>query len=492
MLDGIGEECGVVGIWAPGTDVAPAVYQGLIALQHRGQESAGIAVADGERIARSVGMGEVRHAFQPAALTRLTGHLGIGHVRYSTTGDSTVENAQPLLGRMPPGGSLALAHNGNITAVAGVGVPGDSTADTRLLVAQIGDEDGPLDAALRAVLARTSGAYSIVACDAQRLYAARDPYGFRPLCLGALPGGGWVVASESPVLDLLGATLVREVSPGEVLLIDDGGPRSTRFAAPARVAACSFEHVYFARSDTVLGGRRVQQVRRALGRALAREAPATGDVVIPVPDTARPAALGFAETSGIPYDEGLARNNYVGRTFIQPEQHVRRAAVLLKLNPIAEVVAGRAVVLVDDSIVRATSMTQVVAMLRAAGARRVHVRVASPPVRWPCFFGVDMKTGTELVANRCTPAEIGRMVGADSLEYLSVEALREAVGGAESCVGCFTGAYPVPVSPPTRLVPGRPLALTPTGRPHPKTKTPTLLTTGDRRPWQELRSDYRS
>lgn len=447
-LDDIGESCGVVGVWAPDLPIGHLIYSGLIALQHRGQESAGIAVADGADVAVHRGMGLVQQVFDATGLAAMHGHAGIGHVRYSTTGHSTIDNAQPCTGRTASEQPFALAHNGNLTRV-GTPCDGDDRADTLALVREIGRRRGRVDAAMLQVLPRVEGAYSLAVLDRDTLYAVRDPHGFRPLCLGRLPGRGWAVASESTALDVIGATFVRDIAPGELVAVDHNGVRSTTFALAAP-APCSFEHVYFSRPDSLSRGRRMQSIRRDFGRALAAECPVDGDVVIPVPDSARPAALGYAQASGIPYDEGLARNNYVGRTFIQPDQAARSIAVRLKLNPVPEVVAGRSVVVVDDSVVRATTAIQVVTMLRAAGATRVHLRIASPPVRWPCFYGVDMKTDTELIAaGDASAEEIAAAVGADSVGYLSVEAMRDAIGDASVCTACFTGRYPVSLGTPT-------------------------------------------
>jgi amidophosphoribosyltransferase len=446
MLDGIGESCGVIGVWAPDLPISHLVYSGLIGLQHRGQESAGIAVADGAKVALHRGMGLVQQVFRAPELTAMHGHTGIGHVRYSTTGESTIHNAQPFTGRTRSGEVFALAHNGNLVRV-GQPCRGSPQADTLALVRSLERHRGRVDVAMTRALPQVDGAYSLVVLDRDTLYAVRDPHGFRPLCLGRLAGCGWAVASESAALDVIGASYVRDVAPGELVGLDHNGLRSTTFA-PATPAACSFEHVYFSRPDSLSRGRRLHQIRRDFGAALAEECPAEADVVIPVPDSARPAALGYAERSGIPYDEGLARNNYLGRTFIQPDQADRSLAVRLKLNPIPDVVAGNRVVVVDDSIVRATTASQVVAMLRAAGARQIHLRIASPPVRWPCFYGVDMKTDTELVASRLSPAGIAAAVGADSLGYLSVEAMAAAIGDDGLCTACFTGRYPVGVPAP--------------------------------------------
>jgi amidophosphoribosyltransferase len=449
MIDGdAGEECGVIGVWAPGVHAAFLLADGLIALQHRGQESAGMTVGDRESISTFREMGLVTDLLRGNVAQRLVGHAGIGHVRYSTSGESTIDNAQPLHVKSP-GVEFALAHNGNLTEVpvpVGVGAAGasarKSTSDTRRLAALLSQENGSLADAMATVLPRTRGAYSLVGISDGMLYAARDPHGFRPLSLGFLPDGGWAVASETAALRAIGASVLREVEPGEIIEAGEHGIRSRRFDV-ARAALCVFEHVYFARPDSVIGGRSVYGVRRALGRALARHAPAEADVVIPVPDTGRIAALGYAELSGIRYAEGLFRNSYVNRSFIKPAAGQRQQTVRMKLSPIEPVVAGRRLVVVDDSIVRATSISQVVAMLRAAGATEVHVRVASPPIRWPCFYGVDIRSSGELIADRFAVDEIARLVDADSLAYLPTEDLIDnARGTTDVCTACFTGNYP--------------------------------------------------
>lgn len=469
-LDGLGEECGVVGVRASGAPVAETIYAGLLALQHRGQESAGIAVGDGGTLRVSRGMGLVTEVFDEGRLAELPGQVGIGHVRYPTAGGATLANAQPLLAVTRSGEHFSLAHNGNLLGFdagpydgAGDGA-GDADcagrsgrgrdggrnghADTRALLEHLAAARGPLDQALRELLPRVRGAYCLVLATRSRLYAARDPHGFRPLCLGRFAGGGWMIASETAALDAVGAEFVRDAEPGELLVIDRDCLRTERFAA-APQATCVFEHVYIARADSMISGRRVLEVRDALGAALAREAPVAADVVIPVPDTARPAALGYARQSGVRYAEGLIRNQYLGRTFLRPSDDQRRQSVRLKLNPVPEVVRGRRVVVVDDSLVRANSMRHAVGMLRAAGAREVHVRVASGKIAWPCFFGVDISSREELAGHLMTTAEIAAYVGADTLEFLSAEAMTDAVGSGKSlCTGCFTGSYPTRVPLP--------------------------------------------
>jgi amidophosphoribosyltransferase len=469
------EACGVFGVWAPGEDVAKLAYYGLYALQHRGQESAGIAVSDGSRIMVHKEMGLVAQVFDEPALTALRGHIAVGHCRYSTTGASVWANAQPTF-RSTPTTSLALGHNGNLintrelAALLGeTGHGGEiaATSDTDVLTALfVSDRVPPGDAgtsagapagppartsagvedAAAAVLPLAKGAYSLVFMDEQTLYAARDPHGFRPLVLGRLKGG-WVVASETAALDIVGAAFVREIAPGELVCINGRGVRSRTFAAP-QPSGCLFEYVYLARPDTTISGRGVHATRVAVGRRLAAEHPAPADLVIPVPESGTPAAIGFAEASGIPFGQGLVKNSYVGRTFIQPSQTIRERGIKLKLNPLRDAIAGRRLVVVDDSIVRGNTQRALVAMLREAGAAQVHVRVASPPVTWPCFYGIDFATRAELIAGRLSPEEICASIGADSLGYVSLDGLTEASGlpASRLCRACFDGHYPVPVA----------------------------------------------
>jgi len=453
----------VFGVWAPNEDVAKLAYYGLYALQHRGQESAGIAVSDGSRIVVHKEMGLVAQVFDEPALTALRGHIAVGHCRYSTTGASTWANAQPTF-RSTGKVSLALGHNGNLintrelATLLGETSPGSTgiaaTSDTDILTALFLSEhagaaeaqDSPVENAAAAVLPRAKGAYSLVFMDEQTLYAARDPQGFRPLVLGRL-ATGWVVASETAALDIVGARFVREIEPGELVCIDGRGVRSRRFA-PARPSGCLFEYVYLARPDTAISGVGVHATRVEVGRRLAAEHPAEADLVIPVPESGTPAAIGFAEASGIPFGQGLVKNSYVGRTFIQPSQTIRERGIKLKLNPLRDVIAGRRLVVVDDTIVRGTTQRALVAMLREAGAREVHVRVAAPPVRWPCFYGIDFATRAELIAGQLSPEEICASIGADSLGYVSLAGLIEATTLPENrlCRACFDGQYPVPVA----------------------------------------------
>ncbi len=450
------ESCGVFGVWAPGERVANLVFYGLYALQHRGQESAGMAVADGTSLLVYKDMGLVSQVFDETTLQTLQGHLAIGHTRYSTTGASRWENAQPAFKTNAAGGGLAVGHNGNLTNTAslaaelGAQSPSRTPAssDTEVVAELLAREsDLSLEAAILRTMPRLEGAYSLVLMDEHTVYGVRDPHGFRPLVIGKLPGG-WVIASETAALDIVGAAFVREVDPGEVVAIDERGLRSRRFAEP-EPHLCVFEYVYLARADSNLAGRSVHQVRRELGAALAREAPVDADLVIPVPDTATSAAAGFAEASGIPFGEGLMKNRYVGRTFIQPSQTMRQLGIRVKLNPLRETIRGRRLVVVDDSIVRGNTTKAIVGMLREAGAREVHVRITSPPVRWPCFYGIDMPTRAELIASDLLTDEVGAYIGADSLAYLSLEALTSTAqaGGKGLCTACFTGGYPIPVDP---------------------------------------------
>ena len=445
------EECGLFGVWAPGEDVARLSYFGLFAQQHRGQESAGIAVSDGQNVLVYKELGLVSQVFDEATLSTLQGDLGIGHTRYSTTGSTTWENAQPVF-KTDGVRTLALGHNGNLVNTADLaerfGVDRAATTDTDLVATMLARElngGGLWDAAM-SVLPQLDGAFCFVMMDERSIYAARDAYGVRPLALGRLPSG-FCIASETCGLDIVGATFVRDIEPGEVVRIDDRGVRSARFAPIRRRALCVFEFVYLARADSQLSGRTVHVARREMGRRLATEAPADADMVIPVPDTGHSAAQGYSETSGIPYGEGLMKNRYVGRTFIQPSQSLRDRGVKLKLNPIRDAVRGKRLVVVEDSIVRGTTTRQVVQALREAGAAEVHTRITSPPIRWPCFYGIDMSTRQELVASDLAVDEIRSFIGADSLGYLSLAGMIAATGAdARSlCRACFDGEYPIAI-----------------------------------------------
>ncbi|MGW0669863.1 amidophosphoribosyltransferase [Streptomyces sp. NPDC002746] len=474
--DLLGEEkgpqdaCGVFGVWAPDEEVAKLAYYGLYALQHRGQESAGIAVSNGSQILVFKDMGLVSQVFDEASLGTLRGHIAVGHVRYSTTGASVWDNAQPVF-QHSAHGSLALCHNGNLINTAELAekvsertIPGagahpriDSTNDTALLTALLARESGrhgperAVEQAALSVLPQAKGSFTFVFMDETTLYAARDPHGIRPLVLGRLDRG-WVVASETSALDICGASYVRDIEPGEMVAIDGDGLRSTRFAA-ARPKSCVFEYVYLARPDTRIAGRNVYLSRVEMGRRLAAEAPALADLVIATPESGTPAAIGYAEASGIPYGSGLVKNAYVGRTFIQPSQTIRQLGIRLKLNPLKEVVRGKRLVVVDDSIVRGNTQRALVRMLRDAGAAEVHIRISSPPIKWPCFFGIDFATRDELIANDLTVEEIGRSLGADSLAYISIDAMTEAttVAASDLCRACFDGVYPMDLPGPAPL-----------------------------------------
>jgi amidophosphoribosyltransferase len=454
------DACGVFGVWAPGEEVAKLTYFGLYALQHRGQESAGMAVSNGERIMVFKDMGLVSQVFNEATLNSLTGHMAVGHCRYSTTGASTWSNAQPTF-RGTRDYGIALAHNGNLTntdelqewletSTDAPEVPRknrmDSTSDTALVTAllTVHGESGLRQAALE-VLPRLKGAFCLVFSNENTLFAARDPQGIHPLVLGRLENG-WVVASETAALDIIGATFIREVEPGELISIGAAGLSSIHFA-DADPKGCLFEYVYLARPDTVIDSRRVHAARVEIGRTLALEAPVDADLVIPTPESGTPSAIGYAEASGIPFGLGLVKNSYVGRTFIQPSQTIRQLGIRLKLNPIRDMIEGKRLVVVDDSIVRGNTQRALVKMLREAGAAEVHVRISSPPVQWPCFFGIDFATRAELIAPGLSTDEICRSIGADSLAYISLEGLVASTGRPmkKLCRACFDGIYPVPI-----------------------------------------------
>ena len=448
------DACGVFGVWAPGEEVAKLSFYGLYALQHRGTESAGIATSDGERILIFKDMGLVSQVFTEGDLATLKGNLAIGHCRYSTTGSSTWVNAQPTL-RPTKYGTLALAHNGNLTNTGDLAelvqkLEGSATSmsgvttDTEIMTALIALQDEKnVEASALAVLPQLEGAFSLVFMDEQTLYAARDRHGVRPLVLGKLETG-WVVASESAALDIVGAAFVREIEPGEFVAIDSNGVRSQRWAE-AQPKGCLFEYVYLARPDTTIAGSGIHKTRVAIGAQLAKEAPAEADLVIPVPESGTPAAIGYAKESGIPFGLGLVKNSYVGRTFIQPSQTIRQLGIRLKLNPLREIIEGKRIVVVDDSIVRGNTQRAIVRMLREAGAREIHVRISSPPVKWPCYYGIDFATRAELIANGLEVEEIRRSIGADSLGYVSLDGLISAtqVPSERLCSACFTGEYPI-------------------------------------------------
>ncbi len=454
------DACGVVGIYAPGEDVTRLTYYALSALQHRGQEAAGIATSDGDTMVVYKELGLVSQVFDETVLKSLRGGIAIGHVRYSTTGATSWANAQPSF-KSSELGQLAIAHNGNLVnsldlkeslkRAGGDPTPDKgrlkSSSDTDLVAAHIARSNkGDMRLAIGEVLPMLSGAFSFTMMDEKRVFGARDPHGFRPLCLGRLPEGGWVLASESCALDLLGARFIRDVEPGELVTIDGRGLSSERFA-PVTSSACIFEHVYFARPDSNLMGQNVYATRYRMGQRLAAEAPCDAELVMPVPDSAVPAALGYAQASGIPYGEGFVKNRYVGRTFIQPTQSMRQQGIRMKLNPVRAVIAGKRVVVIDDTIVRGNTTRQIVAMLREVGARAVNVRVSSPPVRWPCFYGIDMPDQNDLIAARLEVTEICSHIAADSLAYLSIRGMVEAteIPSDSFCTACFSSRYPVPI-----------------------------------------------
>ncbi|MGH7332004.1 MAG: amidophosphoribosyltransferase [Candidatus Rokuibacteriota bacterium] len=448
------DECGLFGVWNH-PEAANVTYLGLYALQHRGQESAGIAATDGTSLHVEKAMGWVADVFSPERLRRLPGTRAIGHVRYSTAGSSNLRNAQPITASTARG-PIAIAHNGNLTNAEGLrqemerdGAIFQSNSDTEVILHLLARAPvAPLEEQLSHVLAQVQGAYSLLLLTPQALYAVRDPHGFRPLSLGRLDQA-WLVASETCALDLMEAQAERDVEPGELVVVSAAGVKSIRAFAPRARLQCVFEYVYFARPDSILWGRNVHTVRKALGHQLAREHPVQADIVIPVPDSGVSAALGYSEESGTPYEMGLIRNHYVGRTFIEPKQGIRHFGVKVKLNPMRAMLEGRRVVVVDDSIVRGTTSRKIVRMIRSAGAREVHMRISSPPIQWPCYYGIDTPTRTELIGASHAVEEIRGYLGADSLGYLSLEGMLKATGADPEhfCHACFTGDYRVGIEP---------------------------------------------
>jgi len=452
--DNMKEACGVVGVYARGEETARSAFFGIYALQHRGQESAGIATSDGRTIRTHTEMGLVGQAFQEYDLSRLPGYISVGHTRYSTTGSSNINNAQPIVSK-GTGVEIALGHNGNVINALELraelhdwGLSFNSSADSEIIAHLISNApaDNWSDRAAY-TMRRLQGAYSLVMMTHDQLIGMRDPLGVRPLCIGKL-SGGWVLASESCALDHIGADFVREVKPGEAIVIDDEGVHSVYTKKPEGVLGnCIFEHIYFARPDSILDGNLVYSNRMAMGAELAREFPVEADVVIGVPDSATAAAVGYSQESGIAFSEGLVKNRYVGRTFILPDQRLRELGVRRKLNYLPQILEGKKVVVVDDSIVRGTTTPHVVKLLKKGGAKEVHFRICAPPIVSPCHFGVDMATKSELLAATMTVEEVNEFIGADSLGYLSHEGLLKAVSGERNqyCMGCFTGNYPIPV-----------------------------------------------
>jgi amidophosphoribosyltransferase len=449
------DACGIFGVWAAGEQVAKLTYFGLYALQHRGQEAAGMAVSDGSALVVYKDLGLVSQVFDESTLAALQGHLAVGHTRYSTTGSTTWENAQPSFRTTPTGTGLALGHNGNLVNTVELfaqaranGIlradAAGATSDSDLLTAMLAARpDVSVEQAAMEVLPSLRGAFSLVFMDEHTLYAARDPQGVRPLVLGRLERG-WVVTSETAALDIVGASFVREIEPGELIAIDEDGLRSQHFAS-GEPKGCLFEYVYLARPDTTIAGRNVHSARVEIGRRLAREHPADADLVIPVPESGTPAAIGYAESSGIPYGLGLVKNSYVGRTFIQPSQTIRQLGIRLKLNPLRDIIRGKRLVVVDDSIVRGNTQRALVRMLREAGAVEVHVRISSPPVKWPCFYGMDFGTNAELIANNLDVEGIRHSIGADTLGYISLDGVVAASDQPRTrlCCACFDGQYPI-------------------------------------------------
>ena len=446
------ESCGVFGVFAPNEDVALLTFFALFALQHRGQESAGIATTDGKRLQLYARMGLVSQVFSEESLSHLSGHIAIGHNRYSTTGSSRISNVQPI--KVTKGSNtIALAHNGNIVNTENLykelsdqGYSLHTSTDTEVIANLIlSSHEKDWVNKIRYAMRRLQGAYSLVMMTDNTLFAIRDPFGVRPLCLGAI-NGGWVIASETCALDHIGASFIREIEPGEIVSITDNGIESYQEEAGRR-ALCIFEYIYFARPDSVINGRLLYPARQAMGAGLAEEHPVDADLVMGVPDSATAAGIGYALKSAMPLDEGLIKNRYVGRTFIEPDQRIRDLGVKLKFNPLPQILSGKRVVLVDDSIVRGTTTPQVVKLLKRAGAKEIHMRICAPPICHPCFFGVDMASRWELIAAQKTIPEIRDFIGADSLGYLSIDGLIKAVALPKDtfCLACFTGDYPIPV-----------------------------------------------
>ncbi len=450
------DKCGVFGIYAASEQVARLTFFGLHALQHRGQESAGMATSDGHLAHIYKAMGLVNQAFNEENLSTLPGHLAIGHTRYSTTGASKLRNAQPLLIETLLG-PLGIAHNGNLTNVPilrrellqkGVGLT--TSSDTEVIVQLLAGGQGDWFARLKTLLEQAEGAYALTILTRDALYGVRDPWGFRPLCIGDYKGKGFVLASESCALSTIGATLIDEVKPGEIVCIDQNGLHREQGASTKKVSLCTFEHIYFARPDSLFQGKVIHQIRQQLGRMLAKEAPVDADIVISIPDSGTPAAIGYAQEIGLPFTEGLTKNRYIARTFIQPSDELRKNSVSLKFNPLSDNLRGKRVVVVDDSIVRGNTIGPLVRMIRDGGAVEVHVRVSSPPIKYPCFMGVDMAAQKELIAFSYSIEEICQHIGADSLAYLTTNSMMETIADFKDincvtgyCNACFTGDYPL-------------------------------------------------
>jgi len=448
-----GEECGIVGVYDPNGDVSRLAFYGIYALQHRGQESAGIASADGHKIKLRTGMGLVTHVFKDEDLDYLTGDIAIGHTRYSTTGTSNIKNAQPIVVD-GVNFKLAIAHNGNVVnslelkrEMEELGYDFNTSSDSEVIAKIVSNAPASTwEGRIAYLMRKVQGAYSLTLMTEKELIAVRDPLGVRPLCFGKV-NGGWIIASESCALDNVGAKYVREVNPGEAIIFDSQGYKSIYQKDMEKCSFCVFEHIYFARPDSEIDGKLVYKSRLLMGKELAREHPVEADMVIGVPDSATASAVGYSEESGIPFGEGLVKNRYVGRTFINPDQRMREVGVKVKLNPLRELIQGKRLVVVDDSIVRGTTSKPVVSLLRNAGASEIHLRICAPPIKFPCHFGVDFPTRKELIAANNSIDEIKDTIEADSLGYLSHAGLLKAVKAEESnvCMGCFTGNHPIPV-----------------------------------------------
>lgn len=449
--DKMEEECGVFGIYSKEVnEVAQITYYGLYALQHRGQESAGISVSNFGEIVTYKGMGLTADVFTPETLNNLVGNAAIGHVRYSTTGASKLENAQPLESRYKLG-QIAVAHNGNLTnakiireLLEDAGSTFNTSIDSEVIIKMIARKaNGNVEDAIRSTVGAIKGAYALVILAGNKLVGVRDPYGIRPLCLGINENGDYILASESCAIDAVGGTLIRDVLPGEMVIIDENGVKSVKYSENNKKAPCSFEHIYFARPDSVIDGLNVYESRVEAGRLLAKQMKVEADVVIGVPDSGIPAAIGFAEASGIHYAIGLVKNKYIGRTFIKPTQALREQAVMVKLNPLKVNLEGKRVVIIDDSLVRGTTSKILIEIIRRAGAKEVHFRSASPAVKHSCYFGIDTAHREELIAARLSVEEIRKEINADTLDYLSMENMLKSLKGCDYCVGCFNGEYPV-------------------------------------------------
>lgn len=449
-VDKMQEECGVFGIYAPGENVALSTYWGLYALQHRGQESAGIVVSNGDQIDVKRGLGLVNEVFRQG-LPELAGHMALGHVQYAIAGSNLLCNVQPLSGAYA-GGQISLAQNGNLTNADALraqlkqqGSVFHTTTDTEVIINLLArSTQASIEQKIAESISCLAGAYCLAIMAEGKLIGVRDPHGFRPLCIGKLDDG-WVLASETCALDVVGAEFYRDVQPGEMVVIDNNGPKITQVMAKAEQALCIFEYIYFARPDSVIDGQSVHEARLLMGRELAKETGLTGDIVISVPDSGTTAAVGFSHESGIPFAEGLIKNRYIGRTFIQPEQKMRDLSVKIKLNPVASLLRGKSVIMIDDSIVRGTTSGQIVRLLKEAGAKAVHMCVSSPTITYPCYFGIDTSTRKDLIAVSKTPEEIRQYIGADSLHFLSLPGLKRSVPNLVAdnlCYACFNGTYP--------------------------------------------------